>query len=84
MGEFFSEAPLGSIIVVVIGAIITIFVSAPLRIRAERRKAQRKKTETETGAPSMIAEDDGTRMAIVVDFAGLALMAIGFAIWIFD
>jgi len=36
-----------------------------------------------TNMPSPTLEEDGTRMALVVNAAGYALMMIGFAIWIF-
>ena len=82
--EFFREAPAGSIVLVVLGGILVFVVSTPLQIQAARRVAARKKLEAETGAPTMIRRDDGTRMAFIVNAAGYVLMAIGFAIWIFS
>ena len=82
--EFFREAPLGAIVLVVIGTILAFVVSTPMQIRAARRKAAREQTEKATGLPELIRSDDGARMARVVSLGGYALMAIGFAIWIFD
>lgn len=80
--EFFREAPAGAIALVVIGAVLTFVVATPLQIQAARRTAARKKLEKETGAPAMIRQDDGHRLAFVVNAAGYVLMAIGFGIWI--
>ena len=82
--EFFREAPLGAIVLVVIGTVLAFGLSTPMQIRAARRKAAREQTEKATGLPELIRSDDGERMARVVSLGGYALMAIGFAIWIFD
>jgi len=82
--EFLREAPIGAIVLVVIGAVMVLFVSSALQVNAARRKAARERQERETGLPSPTVEEDGTRMAFVVNVAGYALMTIGFAIWIFD
>jgi len=78
--EFFREAPLGAIVLVVIGAILAVVVSTPMQIRAARRKAARADRK---GNGCAQADPIGRR-----DTRGArrehALMAIGFAIWIFD
>ena len=82
MGDFFREAPAGSIALVVIGAVLTFVVATPLQIQAARRTAARKKLEEETGAPAMIRQDDGHKLAFAVNAAGYVLMTLGFGIWI--
>jgi len=81
--DFFREAPVGAIILVVLGGIMVLVVSSAMQVAAARRKLEREKRERETGLPSPGVEDDGTRMALLVNIAGYALMMIGFAIWIF-
>lgn len=82
MLDFFRDAPAGSIALVVVGAILTFVIATPLQIQAARRTAARKKLEQETGAPAMIRQDDGHRLAFVVNAAGYVLMALGFGIWV--
>lgn len=83
--EFFREAPLGAIVLVVIGTILAFVVSTPMQIRAARRKAAREQSEKQTGVPELIRADvRGALIARVVSLGGYALMALGFAIWILD
>ena len=81
--EFLREAPIGAIVLVVVGGFMVIVVSTVMQVKAARLKASREQQERETGLPSPTLEEDGTRMALVVNAAGYALMMIGFAIWIF-
>jgi len=80
--EPFGEAPIGAIIIVVLGAALVVIVS-PLAFVVESRRHAAYAAQRQQGVPSPAVKNRAMPVLIAVDLVGTALFLIGLAIWSF-
>jgi hypothetical protein len=82
--EFFRDAPLGAVILVVVGAFLEFVLATFLHLKLARAHQKREQEPVIAEAPVMVREDDGARTLLLVRIAGWTCLIAGFAWYILD